>query len=461
MVHWLAWLIFSFRGRIPRKHFWLGQLLIYAVAFAGGYLIEGPKLWAPGYVSPWLIAWNFLLWFPSLAITVKRFNDRGRPVWFAAIWLVFNLAGAVAAWLGLWTDPKHFTRGAWALLAVLSVAGLWLLIDLGFLRGQRGSNRYGPDPLGPADAADAAPQPAQRTRGDNIRDAVTALALVIALMAFSGWSFGLAQLSSRAFVRLSTPPLLRTFEQQLANKPAMEQQKLGRNAYMAGDFQGALHHFSRAIALFGSESRTAADSYRNRARVQRALGHMPEALADYDKAITLEPYYVPGYDERAALLIALHRYDDAMKDFATALRQEPDSADTLVARGKFLAKMQRHQQADADFAEALTATHKKYDDMIARSKNMKDYWIRTRDDVIVKAHVGRGNVFRSEKRGGEALAEYAEALKLRPKNPIIYIERGWLYEKQGKLDLARLDYEKAAALRPPNAWLKRALERMR
>jgi tetratricopeptide (TPR) repeat protein len=64
-------------------------------------------------------------------------------------------------------------------------------------------------------------------------------------------------------------------------------------------------------------------------------------------------------------------------------------------------------------------------------------------------------------RAEEALAEYAQALEVLPDDRNIYVNRGWLYEKQGRLDLARTDYEKAASLRTPNDWLKRALERTR
>jgi tetratricopeptide (TPR) repeat protein len=64
-------------------------------------------------------------------------------------------------------------------------------------------------------------------------------------------------------------------------------------------------------------------------------------------------------------------------------------------------------------------------------------------------------------RPEDALAEYAQALELRPNDGYIYVNRGWLHEKQGRPDLARADYEKAASLTTPDDWLKRALERTR
>lgn len=60
---------------------------------------------------------NLLLVWPALAISVKRWHDRGKSGW----WVLLNLV-PVVGWL-------------------------WALIENGFLRGTDGPNRYGPDPL--------------------------------------------------------------------------------------------------------------------------------------------------------------------------------------------------------------------------------------------------------------------------------------------------------------------------
>ena len=57
-------------------------------------------------------------WWALLALAVKRLHDRGK-------------------------SP------AWLLLALVPLLGpIWLAIELGFLPGTRGENRYGADPLG-------------------------------------------------------------------------------------------------------------------------------------------------------------------------------------------------------------------------------------------------------------------------------------------------------------------------
>ena len=105
---------FSFKGRIGRATWWLygvgamvglGLLLTALLRIAG---VESER--AAGIVS-------LLLLWPSLAISVKRWHDRGKSGW-------------------------------WVLVGLIPViGGLWLLIENGLLRGSAGANRFGPDPL--------------------------------------------------------------------------------------------------------------------------------------------------------------------------------------------------------------------------------------------------------------------------------------------------------------------------
>src|SRR6266478_9512230 len=100
MMHWLAWLLFGFRGRIPRKTYWLAQAILQMPAIAGvaGYLmINGLALPRPGSPALPSLIWSLALLFPASAVAVKRFNDRGHPFWVAGIWLGLACGGVVFA----------------------------------------------------------------------------------------------------------------------------------------------------------------------------------------------------------------------------------------------------------------------------------------------------------------------------------------------------------------------------
>jgi uncharacterized membrane protein YhaH (DUF805 family) len=65
---------------------------------------------------PLIILFLLLLW-PSICLYAKRWHDRDKSGW-------------------------------WSLIGLIPIiGGLWMLIELGFLRGTDGPNRFGPNPI--------------------------------------------------------------------------------------------------------------------------------------------------------------------------------------------------------------------------------------------------------------------------------------------------------------------------
>ena len=129
------YLFTSFEGRINRKPFWLSILalvivewivilvfgLVLGTSMMGGGLDPNmaPDEAASAAMKAMIPLWIVLLLFlyPSLAIYTKRWHDRGKSGWWTLICLV----------------PV--------------IGGIWLLVELGFLRGIEGPNQFGNDPL--------------------------------------------------------------------------------------------------------------------------------------------------------------------------------------------------------------------------------------------------------------------------------------------------------------------------
>ncbi|MEE3622508.1 DUF805 domain-containing protein [Nitrospirillum sp. BR 11752] len=124
-----AWFLLSLDGRISRKEFWLKyQLPLMVLYCAVGYLgiLTADTDAAVGNgvgsgLSPvagvLLVLLTLLSLWPGIAVQVKRCHDRNRSGWFLLISLI----------------PI--------------VGNLWLLAELGFIRGTSGDNRFGGDPL--------------------------------------------------------------------------------------------------------------------------------------------------------------------------------------------------------------------------------------------------------------------------------------------------------------------------
>jgi uncharacterized membrane protein YhaH (DUF805 family) len=141
-------LFLSFEGRMRRRDFWL-CLLALAVAhgilqsvtlalfwpftpFSAVYVDGDFGAWSSWAWTPWVRAWpvlgliNLVLLWPRLALCVKRYHDRDKT-------------------------------GFWLLIGLIPLIGwAWLIIELGFLDGTPGSNRYGPSPKGVGGAAPTA-----------------------------------------------------------------------------------------------------------------------------------------------------------------------------------------------------------------------------------------------------------------------------------------------------------------
>jgi uncharacterized membrane protein YhaH (DUF805 family) len=143
-------LFFGFSGRISRKWWWLGTLTIAMGSIAGTLLIDpgvldfqrpGPRI--PNWSDT---IWQLALVIPGTALMVKRFNDRDRPYWLG---YAFGIAGALLTagpHFGFFYTQRPSTVGA-AITIVFALAFLFAFIDNGFLRGNKGPNRHGPDPL--------------------------------------------------------------------------------------------------------------------------------------------------------------------------------------------------------------------------------------------------------------------------------------------------------------------------
>ncbi len=110
-------LLFKLDGRIGRAKFWLGQLILFVIAFVAWLAVF------PGMANQNIVLllvpvalFPFSLWM-SICISGKRYHDRGKSAW----WILIVL--------------------------VPIVGGIWQFIELGLLRGDEGTNDYGPDPL--------------------------------------------------------------------------------------------------------------------------------------------------------------------------------------------------------------------------------------------------------------------------------------------------------------------------
>lgn len=142
-----AYLFTSSAGRINRKPFWMGILVMIGIAIVLVFLLMA-VLGATGRASKIAIfILQLLLLYPSFNLMVKRLHDRDRPDYFAYIMLAPALINGLTDVLGITGNPLNMGPLDYLLGIVQLGIGIWSLVELGCLRGTVGPNQYGPDPL--------------------------------------------------------------------------------------------------------------------------------------------------------------------------------------------------------------------------------------------------------------------------------------------------------------------------
>jgi uncharacterized membrane protein YhaH (DUF805 family) len=154
--------LFSFHGRINRAKFWLAvvfwivvEIVVFGVLTvmlakdilalgsepSGADIVRVVLSFGLGIILVCLLVLVPMIvsWF---AVGIKRLHDRDQSGWWM---LLFFFGPAVASALA-----QHSGSGAVALVLSLVSLGIWIwsIVVLGCLRGTRGPNGYGPDPLG-------------------------------------------------------------------------------------------------------------------------------------------------------------------------------------------------------------------------------------------------------------------------------------------------------------------------
>jgi uncharacterized membrane protein YhaH (DUF805 family) len=161
----LTQLLFSFKGRIRRLHWWVASLaaggvaaiamaILEAAARASGHAIidsDTQQIEPTGIFGLAMTVVGLANMWVAFALSVKRLHDRDRSGWWL-LWQILILTVAVILIVVAIAVPKEQGALWYALAGAASLAAflisLWLFVEIGFLRGTRRPNRYGPDPLG-------------------------------------------------------------------------------------------------------------------------------------------------------------------------------------------------------------------------------------------------------------------------------------------------------------------------
>ena len=180
-------------------------------------------------------------------------------------------------------------------------------------------------------------------------------------------------------------------------------------------------------AVINSKAATSvglAIAYNNRADAYISEGKYDLALADYDRAVVLNPRFAKAYNNRGVAYAKTGELDRALQNFAAAIELDGHYANPYVNRADVYLRQLEFQKASSDYDAAL----------------------KIKSDLS-KAWSGRCWARAQIGKLPEALKDCEEALRNGPDTSALQA-RGFIHLKMKQWDAATSDYEAALKREP-------------
>jgi Tfp pilus assembly protein PilF len=169
-------------------------------------------------------------------------------------------------------------------------------------------------------------------------------------------------------------------------------------------------------------------AYDNRGVAYGEIGQWDKTIADFSRAIEIDPKYAKAWYDRGVAYGNLGQWDMALDDFSNAIGIDPKFTDAYSNRGNAYNNLGQPDKAIADFSEVLLI-----------------------DPQNALAYYDRGNAYSDLGHWNEAIADYSSAIEIDPKYSLAYSNRGAVYGNLGKFDEAIADFSKAIEIDPSNS----------
>ena len=188
------------------------------------------------------------------------------------------------------------------------------------------------------------------------------------------------------------------------------------------EVQTALTELTKAIPLAPQQGRT----YQLRGEVHVKLAAPVEALADFQRAIRLDPSPIrraASFREIGFIHQRAKRLPEALAAFEQSLAQNPRDTNVIRQRAEVLLSLNRFAEAIAGFTEFLE-----------------------KEGPVGDVYRARGSAFRQTNKTREAINDYTMSLQYEPA-PNMLKQRGKAYLLQAT-QLAKEDFEESLRLNP-------------
>ncbi|XP_029454762.1 tetratricopeptide repeat protein 6 [Rhinatrema bivittatum] len=180
-----------------------------------------------------------------------------------------------------------------------------------------------------------------------------------------------------------------------------------------GDTFAAFQDITAALKII-----TTAELLTNRGIINQFMGHLPNAMKDYQAAIKVNPCYPLAYFNAANMYFHNRQFTQARDYYSKALNLDPRNESTLLNRAITNTLLQNVQEALKDFEKAIS--------------------ISPFSAII---YFNKANLHSMLHQYKQAEKDFSKALSLQPNDALTYKYRADVRGKMGSMEEAISDYE--------------------
>jgi tetratricopeptide (TPR) repeat protein len=235
-------------------------------------------------------------------------------------------------------------------------------------------------------------------------------------------------------VQASLPPVI-----PVPMGPGVQDYTAGMAALRAGDSASAVRHLRLAVAAGPNR----ADYHLGLAEALEASGVTTEALAEFERAASLDRANPRFISESAKALNRAGRYSEAIRTYEASLIIDPDnlanlrelanlylkSSDLAKAR-PHLEKVVRLQPDDLTPKQSLARALEAAQDLDGAAKQYRDILTAMPSADLTRALLA--DLLVKQGRPDEAIGLLDEGLRLNANAALFYREKGRVYDRQGR-----------------------------
>ncbi|MBT1701717.1 tetratricopeptide repeat protein [Chryseosolibacter indicus] len=186
-------------------------------------------------------------------------------------------------------------------------------------------------------------------------------------------------------------------------------------------------------------------------------GKVEDAIILLNECLTINPGYMEAYVLRAPARELTNDLQGALTDYSIYLEKFPDNPDILMSRAVLRYKLGFLGQSEEDFKRMLTLTSPETNSIFFR-QNMS---VDEKNPMMTTTQQGHnpyvynylGLIKFKEKKFKDAIVRFDTAIRLDPRQPDFYVNRGLAKESIND-STAIVDYDRALGLNPNHVLAK-------